>query len=153
MDATVDYEAPDVFYRAKEGGETWYHGRETVDGEWSYSMLLFQGEERKGSAYFRRGKEHGRRLLLPKQRGNQRMQQCNGVRRWSVAGVRWCLDLPEVEDKQSGHLGQKAVWAEYCCVDQTGCQNRMDWEREIVGLKENCEEEFGCCCLNKNLLN
>jgi hypothetical protein len=26
----------------------WYREGETVDGEWSYSMLLFWGEERKG---------------------------------------------------------------------------------------------------------
>jgi hypothetical protein len=25
----------------------------------------------------------------------------------------------------------------------TGYQNRMDREREILGLKENCEDEFG----------
>jgi hypothetical protein len=48
-----------------------------------------------------------------------------------------------VEDNQSGRLGRKAVWARYCCEDQTGCQNRMGWEREILGPKENCEEEFG----------
>jgi hypothetical protein len=43
----VDYQALDAFYRVEEGGRQ-YHGGETVDGEWSYPMLLFQGEERKG---------------------------------------------------------------------------------------------------------
>jgi hypothetical protein len=32
--------------------------------------------------------------------------------------------------------------ARYCCRDQIGFQNRICWEREILGPKENCEEEF-----------
>jgi hypothetical protein len=34
-------------------------------------------------------------------------------------------------------------WAKYGCGDQTCCQNRMGWKREILGLKQYCEEEFG----------
>jgi hypothetical protein len=47
MDVVADYEARDNFYMAEEGGDT-YRGGEMVNGEWSYSMLPFQEEERKG---------------------------------------------------------------------------------------------------------
>jgi hypothetical protein len=30
----------------------WSHGGETINGNWSHSMLLFQGEERKGWRLF-----------------------------------------------------------------------------------------------------
>jgi hypothetical protein len=57
MDAAADYEAPDTIYMMGEGGEgRWYCGGETVDNEWSYSMLLFQREERKGQRLFWKGK-------------------------------------------------------------------------------------------------
>jgi hypothetical protein len=36
----------------------WYRGVETVDSEWSYSMLQFWEEERRGNTHFRRWKEH-----------------------------------------------------------------------------------------------
>jgi hypothetical protein len=45
-----------------------------------------------------------------------------------------------VEDNQ---LDQKVVCIGYCYGDQTGCQNRMGWKREILSPKENCGEEFG----------
>jgi hypothetical protein len=41
MDVATNYEAHDSFHRAEEGGEMRYHGGETIDGEWSYSILLF----------------------------------------------------------------------------------------------------------------
>jgi hypothetical protein len=47
-----------------------------------------------------------------------------------------------VEDNQSGQLARKAAWTGYCNKDQTSCQNRMGWKKEIVELKLNCEEEF-----------
>jgi hypothetical protein len=47
-----------------------------------------------------------------------------------------------VEDNQSSQLNRKTVWAGYSCEVQTSCQNRMGWEKEILGPKENCEEEF-----------
>jgi hypothetical protein len=47
-----------------------------------------------------------------------------------------------VEDKKSGQLSRKPVWARYCCGDQTCYQNEMGWEREILGPKENHGEEF-----------
>jgi hypothetical protein len=40
--------------RRKEGRQ--YRGGETVNGKWSYLMLPFQGEERKGQHPFRKGK-------------------------------------------------------------------------------------------------
>jgi hypothetical protein len=48
-----------------------------------------------------------------------------------------------VENNQSGQLGRKVVWVEYCYGDQICCQSGMGWEREILGLKEISEEEFG----------
>jgi hypothetical protein len=46
MNVAADYEVPDAFIgRRRE--ERRYNGRELVDSEWSYSMLLFRGEERK----------------------------------------------------------------------------------------------------------
>jgi hypothetical protein len=44
-----------------------------VNGEWSYSMLPFGEEERKGSSCFRRGKDHARWLSIPAQMGNRRI--------------------------------------------------------------------------------
>jgi hypothetical protein len=32
--------------------ERWYRGREMIDSEWSFSILLFHGEERKGHRLF-----------------------------------------------------------------------------------------------------
>jgi hypothetical protein len=81
--------------------------------------------------------------LVPTQMGDRRMQWCGGVWRQLTAGVGWRLDSPEVEENQSGQLGRKTVCVEYCCGDQMGCRNGMGQEREIVGLKENCGEEFG----------
>jgi hypothetical protein len=69
-------------------------------------------------------------------RGSRRMKRRDGDR----AGVRWCLNWPEVEDDQ---LRRKVVCDRYRCGDQIVCQNRMGWEREIFGSKENCGEEFG----------
>jgi hypothetical protein len=40
--------------RRREG--RWYHGGESVDGEWSYSMFLIHGEERKEQHPFQEGK-------------------------------------------------------------------------------------------------
>jgi hypothetical protein len=54
-----------------------------------------------------------------------------------------------VKDNKSGQLDQNTVLVEYCCGDQTDCQSRMSWEREILGPKENCEKEFGFYSLNK----
>jgi hypothetical protein len=41
-------------WQRREGKQ--YCGGETVDGEWSYSILSFQGEERKGWRLFWKGK-------------------------------------------------------------------------------------------------
>jgi hypothetical protein len=43
---------PFIWWRDKK----WYRGGEMVDGEWSYSMLPFRGEERKGQHLFQKGK-------------------------------------------------------------------------------------------------
>jgi hypothetical protein len=66
------------------------------------------------------------------------MQRRGGVRWLPTVGVGQRHDSTEVEDNQSDHFGRKVVWAKYCCGEQTSCQNRMDCEREILGLKENC---------------
>jgi hypothetical protein len=77
MDATTDCEARDAFYRVKEGGEmvSWRRNDRWHGGS---SMLLFQGEERKISACFERGKEHAGKLLVLVRRGDQRMQRHGG---------------------------------------------------------------------------
>jgi hypothetical protein len=40
----------------------------------------FREKRGRGITYFRRGKEHARRLMVPVHRGGQRMQRCGGVR-------------------------------------------------------------------------
>jgi hypothetical protein len=46
-----------------------------------------------------------------------------------------------VEDNQSSQLGQKVVWVGYYCGDSTAA--KIEWVgKEILGPKENCEEEF-----------
>jgi hypothetical protein len=89
MDATTDYEASDTFYMAEEGGIV-KEKRSTVSGVIQY--FHFTGKRGRGSAYFGRGKEHARWLLVPVHRGNQRMQRCGGVRWLSTVGVRRHLD-------------------------------------------------------------
>jgi hypothetical protein len=46
-------------------------------------IQCFHFREKRGRVitYFRRGKEHARRLMVPVHRGGQRMQRCGGVRR------------------------------------------------------------------------
>jgi hypothetical protein len=51
-------------WRRMEGRR--HRGEETVDDEWSYSMLLFRGKGRKVQHPFRKRKEHVRRLLVPR---------------------------------------------------------------------------------------
>jgi hypothetical protein len=65
---------------------------------------------------------------------------CDGGRHLELGGVR--ID-PRWNITSRASLAERLFRAEYCCGDQIGCQNRMDWEREILGLKENCEKEFG----------
>jgi hypothetical protein len=38
----------------------WCRGGETINDKWSYSMLPFVREERRGSTHFGRKKEHAR---------------------------------------------------------------------------------------------
>jgi 1,4-alpha-glucan branching enzyme len=61
------------FIRRRRKGR-WCHRGEMVGREWSSKMLMFQGEEYKGHAYFGKGKEHTWHLLVPAWRGDWRMQ-------------------------------------------------------------------------------
>jgi hypothetical protein len=60
--------------------------------EWSSSILPFQGEERKGQHLFQKRKGARRALMVPKRRGDWRMQRHDIVRQRPVAGVERHLD-------------------------------------------------------------
>jgi hypothetical protein len=44
MDAAANYEVSMPFRGWRREGR-WYRGGETINSEWRYSMLLFQGED------------------------------------------------------------------------------------------------------------
>jgi hypothetical protein len=54
-----------------------------------------------------------------------------------------------VDDNQSGQLDRKVVCAKYYCVDQTCCQNRVGWVREILDRNKIVKKNLGYYSLNK----
>jgi hypothetical protein len=80
-------------------------------------MLPFRGEDRKGQQLFWKGK--GSCEVTGRCSDTA---VCSGSRKPELDGI-WIE--PEAEDNQLDQLGQKAVWTEYCCEDQTCCQNIM----------------------------
>jgi hypothetical protein len=64
-----------------------YCGGETVNDEWSYSMLLFQEEESNGQHPFRNGKGTCKAALGSYVVGHRRMLRRCGVRQWRTTGV------------------------------------------------------------------
>jgi hypothetical protein len=91
MDASMDCEAPDTFYRVEEGGETvsWRRNGQCRVELFNASV---SGRREEETTCFRSGKDHTGRLLVPERRGDRRMQQHGGVRRQPTAGVRRRLE-------------------------------------------------------------
>jgi ribosome modulation factor len=74
--------------RRREGRR--YSGGETVNRV--IQCFHFREKRGRGSAHFGRRKKHARRLLIPTQKGNQRMKWLGGVRWWAADRVGRCLD-------------------------------------------------------------
>jgi hypothetical protein len=133
----VDCEPLDVFCRVKEGWETvsWRRNRrqrvEFCNASISVrreegKMHVSEGERNThGNSWFPHGGATG---------GCSDAAACGGGQQQS----RTAPGLTRCGDNQSSILGQKVVWAEYCCGDQIGHRNRIGWERKILGPKENC---------------
>jgi hypothetical protein len=90
MDATVDREAPDAFYRAEEGGETvpWMR-----NGRWrvKFYNASVLGRREEGVAPVLEGERStAGRLLVPAWRDDRRMQRRGGMR--PATGVKRRLD-------------------------------------------------------------
>jgi hypothetical protein len=77
--------------RRREGRR--YRAGEMVHIEWSYSMLSFWREERKGHHPFQKEKGGCEKTLVPSRRGDWRMQQRDGVRRRPTAEVNSVIDM------------------------------------------------------------
>jgi hypothetical protein len=77
---------PTYFIGQRREGKR-YRGGETVDGEWSSSMLPFWGERGRGITRFKKRKEHVRRLLFPTWRGDRRVQQCSSGQNPESGGI------------------------------------------------------------------
>jgi hypothetical protein len=50
-------------------------------------------------------------------------------------------------------LGRKAVWAGYCCGDQTGAEMESAGKEIFLSRKKIIENNLGCYSLDKKLLN
>jgi hypothetical protein len=120
MDVAADCEALGAFYRAKEGGKMvpW---RSNDQLRMEFFNASFSGRREKGAApCFRMIKEHVEQLLVH----TRRSQVTSGL-----TGLTRCVRQPVGSVGPKGYLG----WI----------RSAHDWEREILGLKENCGEEFG----------
>jgi hypothetical protein len=113
--------------------ERWYRGGEMVDGEWSYSMLPFQGEESKGQRLFQKGKGACKVAFGSHTEGRPKNAAVSsGI--W--IGLRW-------------KTTSRVSWAKRLFGSVTVVEikhaAKIEWARkkEIFGPKENCEEEFG----------
>jgi hypothetical protein len=143
MDARQIMRIPTPFIGPRRKGRR-YHGTETTNGKCSYSMFPFWGEEWKGAQRpFQKGKGACEVILGFHAEG-----------RSEDAVGRWCAATSSNQSRATFGLtrgGRQSVES----VESKGCldqillwrsnklENRMDWEREILGPKENCEENFG----------
>jgi hypothetical protein len=129
-----------IGHRGERGDGTMEEKRLTMS---KVIQCFYFGEKRgRGSAYFERGKEHvsGSWFLHGGATGG-----CSGT----AVRVGRRLNWPEVDDNQSGQLDGKVVCAKYYCVDQTCCQNRVGWIREILDRNKIVKKNLGYYSLNK----
>jgi hypothetical protein len=141
----------------RPGGEEWQWRQ--VETLWEQVLVQEKPKVRRGmdsavgceapGAFYRA--EEGGETVSWKRNGLWRVEFFNA----SILGRREDGAVPISEGEKSTlggswfprgrqlELGRKAVWATYCCGYQIDYQSGLDWERQMLGLKENCGDKFG----------